>query len=978
MAARVDPDLELGGRIALQDAFSRQARAVEGSFRSLHATVTRGAGRLFQTTAALGGGFRGLAASMFGPLGLAAGLHYVVRATLESASSAESTELAFTQLLHSSQMARSHLDELRQFALGKPFEFTQLTESSRRLQTYGFNVRDVTGLLTDFGNAAFTANTGYLGVQRMTRVFGNILATGRVTFGQLNQLVTAGVPANEILRQQLNLTGDQLRNIARSGIPAERILTALRTGMQQRYAGGMDRASRTVAARLSDLQDAAEYFRVLVGQQLSDRFKGILDSIAGITGNVATLRSIARRTAEGLDVILLAVRAVVAVTIGGFRDVGAAWERDGGRFFRDARRNFENLYLVVQGVSALLSGQDARGVARIPRGLHEQLVARGLWPVALRVAAWGARVRAVIAGFVEGSVGELRRFADRARWVGDLLGITGGRMGTTREDARRFGVELARAARFALELRVAIGALNATITVATGVARVYGAVSSVLGWVWARGALSSLRMAVGVARLGISMQVSAAGHWILARASMAVAAAQARLGVAVGVTNGALAAQVGIAAAAAAAALYAYRNYDRLTNMTRRGSAGDVANATAQRVLLSALGAGGVFAVMDVVRAYQRYAPVIAGAARAAGARAAGALVAAYRWVFQGGLSGAVSRAGAAIYGALAAVGRRVLAFFEPVLRPLRIIVAATAIFAYTITAFIALGLARAGLWVARGVASIAVSVGRGLASAAAWVGRGLARIGAAVWGAFVAYVVTPLAWVGLLVWRGLATVVGAVAQVVVGAARWVARGVSAIAAAVGRAFTAAWRWIADGAFRVLVWISNPLERAVGVVARFGVRVKNLLVAAFTAVRDTVVGVFRSVGDSVLGGLRTTAGGILSLYRALPARLRPAALAGAESTLDRFARGGETPAPSPAPAPAAPAAPGVPALLAQRANAQAALTARAGGAPTVVVQAPRTPPAPVVVQIDGREVARAVTRDAEGESIRRGGHGVQD
>ena len=59
-------------------------------------------------------------------------------------------------------------------------------------------------------------------------------------------------------------------------------------------------------------------------------------------------------------------------------------------------------------------------------------------------------------------------------------------------------------------------------------------------------------------------------------------------------------------------------------------------------------------------------------------------------------------------------------------------------------------------------------------------------------------------------------------------------------------------------------------------------------------------------------------------------------------------------------------------------SAQAALTARAGGAPTVVVQAPRTPPAPVVVQIDGREVARAVTRDAEGESIRRGGHGVQD
>jgi tape measure domain-containing protein len=195
----------------------------------------------------------------FGTLVRTAGsmLRDLIGHAIRSGSEIENLELAFTTMLGGADAARAHLEELQRFAIGKPFEFAQLASASRLLQTFGFQARDVTGLLTDFGDAAFTANTGFEGVERMSRVFGQIRATGKTTVGHLNMLVRSGVPAYDILRERLGLTGEELQKIARSGIPAERVITALREGMRQRFSGGLDRAAATLAAKLSDLQDLA-------------------------------------------------------------------------------------------------------------------------------------------------------------------------------------------------------------------------------------------------------------------------------------------------------------------------------------------------------------------------------------------------------------------------------------------------------------------------------------------------------------------------------------------------------------------------------------------------------------------------------------------------------------------------------------------------------------------------------------------------
>jgi hypothetical protein len=154
------------------------------------------------------------------------------------------------------------------------------------------------------------------------------------------------------------------------------------------------------------------------------------------------------------------------------------------------------------------------------------------------------------------------------------------------------------------------------------------------------------------------------------------------------------------------------------------------------------------------------------------------------------------------------------------------------------------------------------------------------------------------------------------------------------------------------------------------ILVRFATRVRSTMTEAFTGARDAIVRLFAGIGDAILGGFRSTARAILGLYRALPAAVRPRALAGAEGTLDAFVRGGDTPG-TPPPRPAGQGAT-VQELLDQRASASAGLAAR-GGAPTIVVRPPPPAPAPpVVVQIDGREVARATARAAEDDRVRRG------
>ena len=925
MAAQ-NQDLDFGGRVGLEDAFSGAAkriaaalRALQGGFEAAAAKITGAStrlaratdrardakGRFLATARTTPASLRGVAeayqattgavtrldrallavarrvafAAVVGGIAALVGL---TRRATEASASIENLRLAFTTLLGSTDAANAHLAELQRFAIGKPFQFSDLTETSRQLQTFGFQVGEITGLLTDFGNAAFTANTGMDGVRRMARVFGQMNATNKTTFGQLTMLVRAGVPAFQILRDQLHLTDQQLRNIARSGIPSRTVIDALRRGMQQRFAGGMDRAAQTVTARLSDLQDISEMFLRMIGDELRPTLLGFLNEFGGGLARL-DLQVWARRVASVLSTTMRVVRAVGAVIGGAFTDVRERWSTESGRTLDRLMDWLAGVRDVADAASALLGTSDSQGLGRVPRALHDRLVARGLWPVALRIAQWGDRVRVVLGGFLEGLSTELRSLAG-------AFGMALGPMNLSRAEARQLGQDLAHAAANAVKLRAALLGIQAAV----------GAGGAIKG------------LSAFAARNPITAIIMAAG----------------------------------------AATVYLARNWDRLTNSTRGTTVGLRAVlqwiagplGTAIAMLYAKWGS-----ITGAVRATGRWlgrvwASATAGASTGL-ASMWGAITGAFRsmgrWlqgVWSGVWNGAVS--------ALARIGAAISRWTAPV----RLVLSFLGVALYTGLAWAWLAIADLGrrAWVALSVPmnAAATAIRSALGGAWAWLS---ANVSAAV------------SWIG-----GQLHALGArLATLGMGLRIWA----SMLRKTIGAAFSA----LAEA-------MLSPLRT---VAARLSLRLSELgtgLRIWASELRKSLGAAFAALTEAMLAPFRALATRLVALFRALPRNMQPAGMAGMVSALEAFGRDagnereGAPPGGSPRPTTTPTPAPNpITTATTQRAVAQA----RAGNAvaPVVNVHPPPNPPVTVSVRLNEREIARATQRQREDDRLRRGGSG---
>ena len=388
-----------------------------------------------------------------------------------------SSTVTITRLTGNADIADKHLSALRKFAIGKPFEFHDLVIASRNLQTFGFQVSEVQGLLQDFGDAAFTAGTGIRGVNSMVNVFGTIRATQKVTFGQLRQLVRAGIPAFDILREQLHLTDQQLRNIAHSTMGGQVVIDALRRGMQQRFANGMADASRTITARLSDLQDVAGHFMMMVGRDLRPTINGFLVELSHLIAN-ADFELWARRVSDALATLALIGRIALAPLMGAFSDIGTRWNGDVRRTSRPLMNFLGNVRDVVQGVAALLSSEGTDGIGRIPARMHATLMKNGLWPLVLRIAQWGNRVRSFIGGFVGGVLKNFDRLGKGITAVAGFFGLAQHGMALSSVGAHALGGRLADLFAGVLALRVGLAALSLGIRLASAAQMAFNVVMS--------------------------------------------------------------------------------------------------------------------------------------------------------------------------------------------------------------------------------------------------------------------------------------------------------------------------------------------------------------------------------------------------------------------------------------------------------------------------------------------------------------------
>ena len=279
-------------RLSVADNFSAQLRAFaraldEGEKGVTHlGQSTRQAQAQSESMLKTLGGFISVTAITAGVVGLG-------KEIIRLGMNMEQTRIAFTTLTGSSVEAQRHLEELRDFAAKTPFQFTDLTEASKRLMAYGFTASEIIPILRDVGDATAALGTGAFGIDRITRALGQMQTRGKIASQEMLQLTEAGIPAWRLLAESMGVSTAEVQKLVEKGlIPAEQGIQAILAGMRQDFGGLMAAQMQTAGGALSNLIDVLEATGTALGEDLNPQLRETFVTLTELTEGFKTFISV--------------------------------------------------------------------------------------------------------------------------------------------------------------------------------------------------------------------------------------------------------------------------------------------------------------------------------------------------------------------------------------------------------------------------------------------------------------------------------------------------------------------------------------------------------------------------------------------------------------------------------------------------------------------------------------------------------------
>lgn len=228
----------------------------------------------------------------------------------------QQVEIGFTTVLGSAEKARAKIAELQAFAARTPFNFAQTAQGARMLLTMGTAAEDLIPIMEGVGGAVAAAGGSTEEFVGSLRAIGQIRTKGRLQTEELLQLAERGVPAFEILREELNLTQEQMQRLGNQGIEAGAAIDALTRGFTKRFGGSLEAQNKSLVGSFSNLQDAAQMAAVRIGKPWLDPTIAVTRGVAGLIDRFNKLPESAHHTAGILAGVVVAGLGAVSARLG--------------------------------------------------------------------------------------------------------------------------------------------------------------------------------------------------------------------------------------------------------------------------------------------------------------------------------------------------------------------------------------------------------------------------------------------------------------------------------------------------------------------------------------------------------------------------------------------------------------------------------------------------------------------------------------
>ena len=190
-----------------------------------------------------------------GGLALGAGLVSLAKTGIEAAMTMEGLTAQFTVMTGSAEKAKGVISEIADFAAKTPFDKLGLSNAAKTLMAFGMEADKVVPTLKMLGDVAGSDQNK---LNSLALVFGQIQSAGRLTGGDLLQLINQGFnPLNTLAKISGKSMSEMKDAMSEGRISADMVTLAFQAATSEGglFFGNLEAQSQTLQGRISTLKD---------------------------------------------------------------------------------------------------------------------------------------------------------------------------------------------------------------------------------------------------------------------------------------------------------------------------------------------------------------------------------------------------------------------------------------------------------------------------------------------------------------------------------------------------------------------------------------------------------------------------------------------------------------------------------------------------------------------------------------------------
>lgn len=226
----------------------------------------------------------------------------------------ENYQLAFENLLGSAEAANAALDAIKADAASTPFDVAGLVSANRLLISTGQSAEEARQVINALGNAVSASGGGNAELERMAANLQQIANVGEASAVDIRQFAYAGIDIYGILADYTGLAKNEVQGLT---ISYDLLTDALKAASAEggRYAGAMEAYSQTLQGRMDTLADNATQLAGALTEGLFEAQKELVEAASGWVETLQTTLEAegpAAMLAAGVNIVFAFLQGVAS------------------------------------------------------------------------------------------------------------------------------------------------------------------------------------------------------------------------------------------------------------------------------------------------------------------------------------------------------------------------------------------------------------------------------------------------------------------------------------------------------------------------------------------------------------------------------------------------------------------------------------------------------------------------------------------